>query len=100
MPETNATSKAQEPEYDAGHVPMTEELDDARHSLPNMAPVLIALVIIAVVIGVAAFFLRSKPMANGTIENVLAMSDAELGLRLLLGELPGQATKRGENDAV
>ncbi len=74
MPETNtATSKAPEPEYDAGHVPMTEELDDAKHSMPNIAPVLIALVIIAVVIGVAAYLFRSKPMANGTIENVFAV---------------------------
>jgi len=42
----------------------------------------------------------AQELKKGTIENVLAMSDAELGLRFLLGELPGQATKRGENDAV
>ncbi|ABF41391.1 hypothetical protein Acid345_2390 [Candidatus Koribacter versatilis Ellin345] len=74
MPETNsATSKAQEPEYDAGHVPMTEEMDDAKHRLPPMAPVLIALAVIALVIGIAAYLFRAKPLANGTIKDVVAV---------------------------
>jgi hypothetical protein len=74
MPETNtATGKAQKPEYDAGHVPMTEELDDARHSLPNFVPVVIALAIIAVVVAAAAYLLRAKPVASGTIDAVYAV---------------------------
>lgn len=74
MPENNtATTKAKEPEYDAGHIPMTEELDDAKHSLPNIVPVLVALAIIAVITVVGAYLLRSKPVASGTIENVLAV---------------------------
>src|SRR3954453_11924880 len=35
---------------DAGHVPMTEEMDSAKWSLPPVVPVLIALGIVAVVI--------------------------------------------------
>lgn len=74
MPETKpAPAKPQEPEYDAGHIPMTEELDDARHSLPNLVPVLIALAVVAVVIGVAAYLFRYKPVASGTIQNVFAV---------------------------
>lgn len=74
MPETNATApKAKEPEYDAGHIPMTEELDDAKHSLPNLTPVVIALVVVAIVVGAAAYLFRSKPVANGSIENVYAV---------------------------
>lgn len=74
MPEPNAAgTKATEPEYDAGHVPMTEEFDDARHNLPNMVPVLIALAIVVVVVGSAAYLLRSKPVATGHIENVYAV---------------------------
>ena len=74
MPDNNsAAGKAPEPEYDAGHVPMTEELDDARHSLPNFAPVIIALGIVAVVIAIGAYLLRAKPVASGTIENVFAV---------------------------
>ena len=77
MPDTKtATSKAQKPEYDAGHVPMTEELDDARHQLPNIVPVLIALAVIVVVIAAAAYLLRSKPVASGNIENVFAVEQS------------------------
>ena len=72
MPDAKtAAGKAKEPEYDAGHVPMTEELDDARHSMPNIAPVAIALVVIAIVVVAAAYLLRSKPVASGSIQNVL-----------------------------
>ena len=74
MPDMNAANaKAPEPEYDAGHVPMTEELDDARHSLPNMVPVVIALAVVAVVVVVAAYLLRAKPIAHGTISGVYAV---------------------------
>jgi hypothetical protein len=74
MPDTNtAAGKAQEPEYDAGHIPMTEELDDAKHSLPNFVPVIIALAIIAVVVTAAAYLLRSKPVASGTLDAVYAV---------------------------
>ncbi len=74
MPDTNpAAGKAQKPEYDAGHIPMTEELDDAKHSLPNFIPVLAALVVIAIVVAAAAYLLRSKPVASGTIDNVFAV---------------------------
>ena len=74
MPDTNsAAGKAPKPEYDAGHVPMTEELDDVRHSMPNIAPIAIALVLIAIVVAAAAYLLRSKPVANGSIQNVAAV---------------------------
>jgi hypothetical protein len=74
MPDLNtARVKAKEPEYDAGHIPMTEELDDAKHSLPNIVPVVIALAVVAVVIAAAAYLLRSKPVANGSISGVYAV---------------------------
>jgi len=73
MPDSNATGRAPEPEYDAGHVPMTEELDDAKHSLPPIAPVLIALVVVAIIVGAIAYVFRAKPVGNGSIENVFAV---------------------------
>jgi len=75
MPENNpvATTKAKQPEYDAGHIPMTEELDDAKHSLPNMVPVIVALIAVAIVVGAVAYIFRSKPVANGVIESVGAV---------------------------
>jgi hypothetical protein len=33
-------------------------------------------------------------LKQGTIENIMNMDDAELGLRFLLGELPGQQDRR------
>ena len=61
------------PEYDAGHVPMTEELDDAKHSLPPMAPVAIALVIVAIVVIGASLLLKQPPAASGSIGEVYAI---------------------------
>ncbi len=75
MPDSksSATGKAQKPEFDAGHVPMTEEMDDLKHTLPNFVPVLGALVVIAIIIAGAAYLLRAKPVASGAIENVFAV---------------------------
>jgi hypothetical protein len=45
------TSTAKKPEApDAGHVPMTEEMDSAKWSLPPVVPVVIALAIVAIVV--------------------------------------------------
>lgn len=62
-----------EPEYDAGHVPMTEELDDARHTMPSIAPVAIALVLVAVALAVAAYVFRTKPVVTGKVDNAYAV---------------------------
>ena len=40
---------------DAGHIPMTEEMDSAKWSLPPVAPLLIALGIVAVVVALYAW---------------------------------------------
>src|SRR5208337_1846855 len=58
------------PEYDAGHVPITEEFDSAKRTLPPAAPVAIALVVVAIVVGIIAFLFRSKPAAQGVIDAV------------------------------
>ena len=63
-----ADNKAQQ--FDAGHVPITEELDSARRTLPPAAPVAIALVVVALVVGVIAFLFRAKPVAQGGIDAV------------------------------
>jgi hypothetical protein len=68
-----APVKDKQPEYDAGHVPMTEEMDDARHSLPNVVPVVVALVVVAIVVAAASYLLRSKPAASGSISGVYAV---------------------------
>jgi hypothetical protein len=57
-------------QFDAGHVPITEELDSAKRSLPPMAPVAIALAAVAIVVGIIAFTFRAKPVAQGGIDAV------------------------------
>ncbi len=57
---------------DAGHIPMTEEMDSAKWSLPPVVPVLIALGIVAVL--VAAYVVHGSkfvPRPNGKVQNVV-----------------------------
>ena len=65
-------------EYDAGHVPITEEFDSAKRTLPPAAPVAIALVVVAVVVGIIAFLFRAKPVAQGGIDAVYFSEPASM----------------------
>lgn len=58
------------PDFDAGHVPITEEFDSAKRTLPPVAPLAIALVVVAVFIVGVAYVFRAKPVAQGQIDNV------------------------------
>lgn len=62
-----------EPEPDAGHVPMTEEFDNAKHNFPDAAPVIIAMIFVALVVGIIAYVFRAKPVATGTIDQAFAV---------------------------
>src|SRR5436305_1926279 len=70
MADKQPPGKGQQPQYSAGHVPITEEFDSAKRSLPPAAPVAIALVVVAIVVGVIAFVFRAKPVAQGGIDAV------------------------------
>jgi hypothetical protein len=56
----------------AGHIPITEEMDSAKWTLPPIMPVLIAAVAIAIVVGLVFFTMRAKPVAAGAITRVAA----------------------------
>jgi hypothetical protein len=58
------------PQYTPGHVPITEEFDRAKWTLPPIVPVLIAAAVIAVVVAVVAFSNRAKPVMSGSITKV------------------------------
>jgi hypothetical protein len=60
-------------EVDAGHVPITEEFDSAKHTLPDKAPLIIGLVLIVAVVAAIAFLFRPKPIASGAIDNAAAV---------------------------
>ena len=70
MADNEVPPKANEAEYDAGHVPITEELDSAKRNLPPAVPVVIALVVVGIVVGIIAFMERAKPIAQGGIDEV------------------------------
>jgi len=66
----NATHKHSKREFDAGHVPITEEFDSPRRTLPPVLPLAIALVVVVVFVVGIAYIFRSKPVAQGQIDNV------------------------------
>ena len=65
-------AKKEQP-YDAGHVPMSDEFDKAKWTLPSWQPVVIALVLVAIALAIVSFTNRAKPVVAGGIDNVVAV---------------------------
>ena len=61
-------------EYDRAHVPMGEEFDRAKWTMPAWQPVVIALVIVAAAIAIVGYFNRATPPAKGAIDQITAVS--------------------------
>lgn len=59
---------------DAGHVPITEEFDSPKHTMPDKGPVIIALIIVAIAVAAIAYFFRSTPAASGSIDEAFAVA--------------------------
>jgi len=57
---------------DAGHIPITEELDSARWTLPPVIPLLIAAVIVGILVAVVVLSNRTKPSAALAITKVVS----------------------------
>lgn len=73
-PASAPATKAKGEEYDVAHVPMGEEFDRAKWTMPAWQPVVIALVIVAAAIAFVGYFNRSKPPATGGIDQIVAVS--------------------------
>lgn len=76
MPENAAKPTpppAPQPPPDAGHVPMTEEFDSPKWTLPPVVPIVIGLAVVLVVIGVILLGGRAKPGASGSVTGVYAV---------------------------
>ncbi len=69
-----AAPQSRPEETDAGHVPITEEFDSPKHTLPDAGPMIIALVLVAIAVGAIAYFFRSQPVASGTIDEAFAVA--------------------------
>lgn len=65
--------QAPKPEYDPAHVPMTEEFDSPKWTLPPIVPVLIALVVLAVVVAAFVYGTRYKKLTGGEVQQVYAV---------------------------
>src|SRR5262249_31716182 len=72
VPPSTPKPPATEPP-DAGHVPMSEEFDRAKWTLPPMVPVLIALAAVAIVVFAVSFGTRHKPAIAGSITKVVSV---------------------------
>jgi hypothetical protein len=55
---------------DAGHMPMSEEFDRARFTLPPVVPIVIALALVAVVVFLVTYSNRPQPVAAGAITKI------------------------------
>jgi hypothetical protein len=65
--------KTEAPRFDAGHVPMSEELDSPRWSLPPIVPVLVAAAVLGVILGIYLLSSRKPPTSNGSATRVVAL---------------------------
>jgi len=66
----HSTHRSHRREFDAGHVPITEELDSAKRTLPAVVPLAVALVVVVVFIVGVVYIFRAKPVAQGEIDSV------------------------------
>ncbi len=53
--------------YDAGHVPITEEMDSARWTLPPVVPVVVALVVLGALVAGYLLLSRKPPTSSGAV---------------------------------
>jgi hypothetical protein len=82
MPDTNFPKPG--PDFDAGHVPITEEFDSAKRTLPPVAPLVVALLVVIIFIVGVAYIFRSKPVAQGQIDQAFAMQQEENSYSMVL----------------
>lgn len=76
------------PPPDAGHIPLTEEMDSARWTLPSLAPLLIAGAAVALIAG--GYYWRGKskpPLSSGAIREVVAAEQPDKASVLVLVRL-------------
>jgi hypothetical protein len=56
----------------AGHIPITEEMDSAKWTLPPIVPLLVAAVLVAIVVSVVVLSNKTKPSASLAITKVVS----------------------------
>jgi len=72
-PNAKQTGKAKAADApDAGHIPITEEMDSAKRTLPPIAPLLVAAVVVGILVAVVVLSNRTKPSASLAITKVVS----------------------------
>ena len=82
MPDTNFPKPGVD--FDAGHVPITEEFDSAKRSLPPVATLVAALAVVVVFIVGVAYIFRATPVAQGQIDRAFAMQQEDKPYSMVL----------------
>jgi len=90
-PPKAASAPAERP--DAGHIPMTEEMDSAKWTLPPVVPMLIALVFVAILVSVVVLSNRSKPVASLAITKVASVDQEGNTMVAVQAKLDNQVDK-------
>ena len=72
-PSTPPVTKPEQSRPDAGHIPMTEELDSARWSLPPIMPVVLSAVVLGLILGAYLVGSRKPPTSSGSALRVIAL---------------------------
>lgn len=72
-PSNPAVRKPAEPRPDAGHVPMTEEFDSPRWSLPPLVPVAVAAAVLGIILGIYLYSSQKPPTSTGSAVRVVAL---------------------------
>ncbi|MGH9492112.1 MAG: hypothetical protein ACRD2K_01300 [Terriglobales bacterium] len=75
------------PPPDAGHIPMTEEMDSARWTLPPIVPLLIAAVAVALAAGGYYWLGKPKLVSTGAVREVVAAEQPDKASVLVLVRL-------------
>jgi hypothetical protein len=90
-PPKPAAAPASQP--NAGHTPITEEMDSAKWTLPPIVPLLIAGVFVAILVAVVVFTNRSKPVASLAITKVAASDQQGNTMVAIQAKLDNQVDK-------
>src|SRR6476646_804698 len=73
LPNAKAPAQAKAADTpDRGHIPITEEMDSAKWTLPPIIPLLVAAVVVGILVAVVALSNRTKPSASLAITKVVS----------------------------
>ncbi|HUI84084.1 MAG TPA: hypothetical protein VL240_07670 [Candidatus Binatia bacterium] len=96
MAENETSPKPVSQESGSAPVPAYDEFGTAKRNLPPAAPVAIAIVVVAVVVGIIAYTQRAKPVAQGSVDGVWFSLPANMSSPMILIEV----TLRNVSDKI